>query len=479
MKFSELAKDLDEWELRGEAEISALCVDSRVASEGDLFFCFRGTHTDSHVFAAEAVRRGASAVVCEHELDLSCPQLIVPDGRRAMAQISAAFFGHPEKKMKIVGVTGTNGKTTVTHMLRNILEEAGQEVGLIGTLGASYRGKTVAPALTTPDPVFLFSLLSDMKRSGVETVVMEVSAHALALEKEIPITYEVGIFTNLTQDHLDFFGTMEKYGAAKATMFNNERCKFAVLNADDPFCATLIKGGMPYTTYGLENPSDAFALVDEESIRGFHAMLNLSDELCDAEIHLTGRHNLYNALAAAAAASRLGADTLAIARGLKRTERVDGRLERVGSFRGADIFVDFAHTPDGLEKSLAALREHCRGKLVLLFGCGGNRDRSKRARMGEIAARGCDFAVITSDNPRYEDPCEIIAEIERGFRPVSESYIAVEERERATEYAIKLLSKGDVLLVAGKGGETYQEIMGIKYSYNDKAVIKSILGKLV
>ncbi len=478
MKLSELANELTECEMRGEAEVSSLCVDSRVAGEGDLFFCFRGTNVDSHAFAADAVKRGACAVVCERPLDISCPQLLVPDGRKAMAELSAAFFSHPERSLRIVGITGTNGKTTVAHMLRNILAETGVSVGIIGTLGAGYANKTVAPALTTPDPVFLFSLLADMKKSGVSTVVMETSAHALALKKELPIVYEVGVFTNLTQDHLDFFGDMERYGEAKRSMFTRERCKFAVLNADDPFTATLEKGGMPYATYGLDTPADAFALADDESLGGSYAMLNLNDELCEAEIRLPGKHNLCNALAAAVAARRMGADLGAIARGLERTERVDGRLERVASFRGADIFVDFAHTPDGLKQSLLSLRAHCKGKLLLLFGCGGNRDSGKRPLMGEIAATYSDFSVITSDNPRYEDPCEIIAEIEAGYRPVSKNYVAVEERERATEYALKMLSKGDVLLVAGKGGETYQEIMGIKYSYNDKDVIKSLFGKL-
>ena len=477
MKLSELAKELPKKILKGDAEIFSLCTDSRIVGQGDLFFCYQGTHSDSHAFAEEAASRGAAALVCERELAIACPQLIVPDGRAAMAPLSAAFAGHPERKLKIIGVTGTNGKTTVTHMLYNILRAAGIEAGLIGTLGARYGKKTVAPALTTPDPDFLFPLLADMLRAGVQAVAMEVSAHALALGKDSPIVYDVGVFTNFTQDHLDFFGDMTAYGEAKKIMFLPERCKFAVLNADDPFSPELAKG-VPSTTYGLENPADCFALVESETVRGSRAMLNFSDELCEAKIPLTGRHNLYNALAAGAAARRLGVGLEEIAQGLRDTERVDGRLERVATFRGADIFVDFAHTPDGLEKSLSALKEHCTGRLILLFGCGGNRDTTKRPIMGETAARLCDFAVITSDNPRFEDPCAIISEIEAGYRKISKSYVAVEEREKATEYALGLLQKGDVLLVAGKGGETSQEIMGIKYSYNDKAVIKNLLGTM-
>lgn len=478
MKLSELSRDLPGKKCRGDAEILSLCTDSRVAGKGDLFFCFRGKNRDAHEFAREAEERGAAAIVCEYETDVKCAQLIVPDGREAMARISAAFYGHPERDLKIVGVTGTNGKTTVSHFLYRIFEEAGKKAGMIGTLGAKYGGREIPPALTTPDPVSLFSLLADMKKAGVETVVMEVSAHALALKKEIPITYEVAVFTNFTQDHLDFFGDMTAYGNAKRQLFTQNRCKFAVINADDPFSQTIGTDRLEFVTYGIESPADCFAVIENENISGSEAMFNLNDELAEVRIPLTGRHNVYNALAAACAARRLGIGLNEISRGISKTERVDGRLERVASFRGAEIFVDFAHTPDGLEKSLSALKSFCKGRLVVLFGCGGNRDAGKRPVMGETAAKLCDYAVLTSDNPRYEDPCEIIARIEQGFSAISKNYAVVEDREKATEFALGLLKKGDVLLVAGKGGETSQEIMGIKYGYNDKAVIRSLIGKL-
>lgn len=477
MRLYELAREIKGKCLK-DAEITGLCTDSRVAGGGDLFFCFCGEHVDAHDFAEDALERGAAAIVCERELPLSCSQLIVPDGREAMAKIAAAFYGHPERRMKIVGVTGTNGKTTTSYLLRSILRASGQSVGLIGTLGASYAGRTVAPDLTTPDPVALFSLLSDMQKAGVEVVVMEVSAHALALGKVAPICFEVGIFTNLTRDHLDFFGDMKSYGEAKKKLFSPEYCRFAVYNADDPFTLELLRFETPHTTFGLETPAEAFAIIEGETIHGSKVVMNLSDELCEAEIFLTGRYNVSNALAAACAAKTLGVALEQIAEGLGGVEHVDGRLECVASFRGAYVFVDFAHTPDGLEKSLICLKEHCEGRLIILFGCGGNRDEGKRRLMGETAAKLSDFCVITSDNPRFEEPCKIIAEIEEGFAAVSREYTAVEERYKAIEYALKLLKEGDVLLVAGKGGETYQEIMGIKYDFNDKDVIKSIIGKL-
>ena len=476
MKLSELAAELGQAELTGDAEVRGLCTDSRTAGEGDLFFCFRGTREDAHLYAAEAADRGAAAIVCERKLSLSVPQLVVPDGREAMARIAAAFYAHPEREMKMIGITGTNGKTTTAAMTVAVLQASGIPAGRIGTLGAEYGGICVPPSLTTPDPVTLFSLLRDMADAGMKAAVMEVSAHALALKKEAPVLYDVAVFTNLSRDHLDFFGTMERYAAAKKLLFTREKCAYAVLNADDAFARSLSSEEVPHIFYGLETPADAFALVESDTLHGVRAVLNLQDELCEVRIPMTGRHNLSNALAAACAARRLGAGTGAIARGLADV-RVEGRLEWIAHFHGGDIFVDFAHTPDGLEKSLLALREHCAGRLIVLFGCGGNRDAGKRAKMGETAARFADFTVITSDNPRYEDAYSIISAIEAGFCPISSEYVAIEERERAIRYAVELLSEGDILLVAGKGGEKYQEIMGIKYDYDDKTFLEKLVGK--
>ena len=472
MKLSELSRELAGAVLKGDAEIRSLATDSRVAGEGDLFFCMRGTHADSHLFAAEAEERGAAAVLSEHDTGVSIPQLIVPDAREAMARAAAAFYGHPERDLTLIGVTGTNGKTTVTHMLYEIFTAAGKACGRIGTLGAKYGATEVPPALTTPDPVALFSLLSDMKRAGTRIVAMEVSAHALALKKVAPICYDAAVFTNFTQDHLDFFGDMQTYGAAKKLLFTASHCREAILNADDEFSRALEV--TPQTTYGIEYPADCFAIIEEESIEGTRMLLNLEDDLAEVFLPMAGRHNVSNALAAAACAHRLGVPCGEIAEGVSRV-RVDGRLERVGERNGAPVFVDFAHTPDGIQKSLAALRPYCKGRLILLFGCGGNRDREKRPLMGAAAARYADFTVLTSDNPRFEDPAAILSEIEEGMRPLTENYVAIEEREEATRYAVGLLKEGDILLIAGKGGETEQEIMGIKYSYNDKTIVKNIL----
>jgi UDP-N-acetylmuramoyl-L-alanyl-D-glutamate--2,6-diaminopimelate ligase len=386
-----------------------------------MFFCLTGGKIDSHIFAHDAQAVGAAAVVCERELELDIPQIIVPDSRQAMSLMAAKYYGNPAERLKIVGITGTNGKTTVSYMLSSILQRAGKNTAVVGTLGIYYGKKQIAPELTTPDPIFLQKTLADMVKCGVEYVVAEISAHALYYKKDAGITYAACIFTNFTQDHLDFFDNMKNYKEAKKLLFSKEKCPVAVLNGDDALGREIGKmrakdKSLQTVFYGLNAPSDSFAVLTSETLRGTEFMLNLSDNLCRVSLPMTGKHNVYNAMAAATCAYVLGIRTESIAGGLNNMRPVRGRLEHVAKFRGADIFVDFAHTPDGLEKSLAALKPHCKGRLICLFGCGGNRDRSKRALMGETVARKADYAVLTSDNPRYEDPLDIIAEIERGYR---------------------------------------------------------------
>ncbi|MDE5722168.1 MAG: UDP-N-acetylmuramoyl-L-alanyl-D-glutamate--2,6-diaminopimelate ligase [Clostridia bacterium] len=478
MKLGALLQSISYKEFTGnaETEISGLCTDSQKIRQGELFFCYEGENHDSHDFAEEAVAAGAAAIVCERKLDLSLPQIIVEDGRSAVAPLARAYYGYADKKMKMVAVTGTNGKTTTTYMLESIFKAAGRKTGVIGTLGISYSGKFISPELTTPDPVFLHNILADMAVCGVEFVFMEVSAHALHFGKIDGIHYEVGIFTNFTQDHLDFFGNMHDYADSKKLLFKDGRCGYAVINSDDKLGRKMLSELNGAISYGLKNPADVFAVDVAEKINGTSFVINIFDELYEMNLNIPALHNVYNAMSASACAKILGVSTENIAAGLNNLKTVEGRLERVARYNGAEIFVDFAHTPDGLEKSLQALKKLCKGKLYCLFGCGGNRDKTKRPLMGEIAARNADFCIVTSDNPRFEDPYEIITQIEAGIRLTGKEYVTVTERETATEYAIKLLSLGDILLVAGKGGEYYQEIMGIKHSYNDNEVIKKIIG---
>ena len=462
-----------------EREISTLFIDSRQQVANGLFFCFKGANSDGHAYAKEAIRNGAVALVTERQLFVDVPQIIVENAREALGLLSSVFYGNPSEKMKIVGITGTNGKTTVSYMLASILRAANKRVGVIGTLGISYEKTHIFSDLTTPDPILLHNTLSDMYMRGVEYVVMEVSAHALYYKKTAGLRFCACIFTNLTQDHLDFFNVMPAYQDAKRKLFLPEVCPIAVLNGDDEAGRAFGKmremEGAKTLYYGLATPTDAFAVITDESARGTEGMFNVNDNLCRVGLSLVGRHNVYNALAAATCAVELGVDMGSVAQGLTALQGVEGRLQWIATHEGGDIYVDFAHTPDGLSRVLDALRQHCKGRLICLFGCGGNRDKAKRPIMGEIVAKKADFAILTSDNPRYEDPLDIIGAIEKGYRRFSSRYVIVPDRRRAMEYGLDFLQKGDILLVAGKGGEEYQEIMGIKYPFKDHDIIQTIL----
>lgn len=462
-----------------EREISTLTTDSRKKVENGLFFCLKGGESDGHAYATEAIKNGAVALVTERQLFVDVPQIVVENARETLGVLASVFYGAPSEKLKVVGISGTNGKTTTSYMLASVLQAANKRVGVIGTLGIRYGEKRIPCDLTTPDPVLLQSTLADMFMCGVEYVVMEVSAHALYYKKTAGVRFAACIFTNFTQDHLDFFNAMPAYKDAKRKLFLPEICPIAILNGDDEtgreFGKMREESGAKSLYYGLNSPSDAFAIVTDESAKGTECMLNVNDKLSRVTLSLVGRHNVYNALAAAACAVELGISAETVAQGLTNVKAIEGRLQWVGECSGANVYVDFAHTPDGLERTLDALRQHCKGRLICLFGCGGNRDKMKRPIMGEIVAKKADFAILTSDNPRYEDPLDIIAGIEKGYRRFSVRYVIVPDRKRAIEYALDFLQKGDVLLVAGKGGEEYQEIMGIKYPFNDHDIIKKAL----
>ena len=493
MKLSLLLSALTEYQTKAmkdivsldEVEISGICFDSREIKKGDLFVCLAGEKHNGHDFVLQAEKLGAVGVVCDKELDCKILQIIVSDTRSALALLSAEFYMNPSKRLTVIGVTGTNGKTTTANMLAEILRAAGKRVGVIGTLGVVYGRKTFATGLTTPDPVILQKTLYEMAEAKIEYVVMEVSAHALYYKKTVGVKFAGCIFTNFTQDHLDFFKDMKKYKKAKMKLLKPEISPFAVVNADDSlardiFClrqSSDLKKRTKTVFYGLKNPADCFAVLTSESLKDVNFLLNINDDLANISLKLIGIHNVYNALAAATCAKELGVSTDDIERGLNSLKKVNGRLERIGEYNGGQIFVDFAHTPDGLEKSLRALKKYCKGRLVCVFGCGGNRDKEKRPVMGAVASTWADFCYLTSDNPRDEEPSRIIADIESGIENKYFDYFVVTDRTRAVTLALKGLKNGDVLLVAGKGGEEYQEIKGIKCPYKDEDLIKSLLEK--
>ena len=471
MKLSELF----EINFGSDAEITGIAFDTAEVKRGDLFFCLCGNARDGHKFLPEAIEKGAIAAVVEKEQPIPIPQIIVPDTRHALAVTAKKFYGNAADRLNISAVTGTNGKTTTTYLLKNILEENGKIVGLIGTNEVSYCGKMRTSTLTTPDPVELHRTLSDMAKSGVTHVVTEASAHALALKKLDGIVFASVGFTNLTRDHLDYFGDMTHYGKAKARLFETERSRSKVINIDDSFGAKLYTDCGKAVTYGKKG------FVSAENVGyssdGTEFKLKICDEKKNVCLSLPGKYNLYNALCAAGMAFGMGINVQGIARGLSVPITVSGRFETIKCSRGT-VVIDYAHTDDGLKNLLSAVRGIATGRVITVFGCGGNRDKTKRPLMWKAAAEYSDFVVLTSDNPRFEKPEDIISDVLDGIKiaqPVE--YSVQPDRYKAIETALTVMENGDIVVVAGKGAEKYQEINGIKYPFDDKEIVYKLLAE--
>lgn len=466
------ALDLEALNEYEDCEISSLafCLDD--VKKGSLFFCLDGVNIDGHTLAQEAANRGAKAFVCEKKLDDSLLQVLVKSSRRQLALSSAAFYGHPARSLKIIAVTGTNGKTTTSYIIKGILESAGSKVGLIGTNCIMVGEKKSAAVLTTPDPTDLHRIFAEMLSQGVEYVVMEASAHALWLHKLDGIVFEVAAFTNLTRDHLDFFGTMEKYAQAKRKLFTSSMAKKCVINVDDTFGRELAVECENSVTYGSENPSDIFAIDLKMSTGGLDYYLNSFDDIAEVKFNLPGRFNMYNTLCAAAVAAALDLPLKFVVRGIRRVTKIDGRFNMIGMSK-CSVIIDFAHTPDGLESILSSIREFAEGRIITVFGCGGDRDKTKRPIMGAVVASLSDITVVTSDNPRSESPEAIMDDIICGIK--GKDYVCIEDRKTAIKYAIDTAKQGDIVLIAGKGAETYQEIGGVKYDYNDERYVMELI----
>ena len=382
--------------------------------------------------------------------------------------------------MKLVGITGTKGKTTTTYLFKSIMEAAQVPYGIIGTTGC-FAGKTKMPCkLTTPDPIEMFSILSIMANAGVEVVCMEVSAHALALRKLCGVVFEAAAYTNLSQDHLDFFGTMDRYFEAKRLLFQHGMVRNAAINVDEETSARMREGlTCPQVTYGISEPADVFARDIEISESGVSFTLSLRDLHAErVRLLLTGMFNVYNALAAASLAMILGASLTQIRQGLEAVVSVPGRVEMLKTDTPYRVLLDYSHSPDALDNILHTVREFCRGRIILVFGCGGNRDTGKRPIMGEIAGRLADYSILTSDNPRFEDPMDILRAIESGIAPTGASYEVVEDRREAIRQAMEMAVGGDVIVLAGKGHETYQDICGVKHPFDEKAVVAELLQEM-
>ncbi len=483
MLFSELLKDVPTiLETRGDTgvEIASLVTNSRDEAQNGLFFCIRGMRFDAHAFAPQAVENGCVALVVEDFVDVPVAQARVENVRSAMAYIASAFYGHPERSLRMLGVCGTKGKTTTSFLLKAILEAAGYKTGLIGTTGNLIGDKHLPSNMTTPDPVDLHRCLRQMADEGVTAVSMEVSAHAVDMHRLDGVPFEAACFTNLSQDHLDYFYTMENYFQTKKRFFLEGAVKNAALNADDEYSERIQKEiRIPYITYGISANADVFARDIEISETGVSFSILLRGlENVTIRMRLTGMFNVYNALAAASLAMILGIDKAAIKAGLESVKAVPGRVEMLDTNTPYRVILDYAHSPDALENVLSTVRAFTRNRLIVLVGCGGDRDHGKRPIMGEIVGRLADFSILTSDNPRTEDPNVILRSIELGMKRTKGRYVVIENRREAIRYALEMGREGDVIILAGKGNETYQDIMGVKRPFDEKVVVRELLAQM-
>ena len=460
-----------------DVEITDVCQDSREVTPGALFVALKGYETDGHLYIKQAVENGAAAVVCERAAEgIGVPYVLVHDSRGALPYIASAFFGYPSRDMKVIGVTGTNGKTTITHLIRSILMANGAKVGLIGTISSQIGDEIIESERTTPDTLDLQRLFARMRDAGCRYVVMEVSSHALSLHRVDAVAFECGILSNITQDHLDFHKTMEAYFEAKATLF--ERARMSVINLDDGYAESLIArafGGV--STYSAErNEADIVAKDIKLHADSVEFVLVSVGEIHRVTLPIPGMFSVYNALAAIACCRALGLEFEQMIEPLKTQAVVKGRAEVVPTpGKEYTVMIDYAHTPDGLENIIKTAKGFAAGRIITLFGCGGDRDKTKRPIMGEIATRLSDVSVITSDNPRTEIPGDIIKDIVAGIRQDAE-HLIIENRREAIAEALAMAGPGDVIILAGKGHETYQEIDHVKHHFDEREVVAECLG---
>lgn len=459
-----------------ETEITGVSYDSRRTKPGDLFVAMTGFATDGHQYIGKALENGAAAVLCQQTPETDCPYIQTEDSRRALAVVGANWFHHPASGMTMIAVTGTNGKTTTTYLLKAILEQVlGAKVGLIGT-NQNMIGQEVIPTeRTTPESFEVQHLFRQMADAGCTHVVMEVSSHALALDRVYGVRYQVGIFTNLTQDHLDFHKTMEAYCDAKAILFRN--CGTGVVNADDPWTPRLMRNAScKVLTYAEHAPADLRA--ENIGLGADHIAFDAvtETERVPVRVNIPGGFMVYNTLDVLGAALALGIPLKDSARVLAAVPHVKGRVEVVPTpGRDYTVLIDYAHSPDGLKNVLSSVQGFAKGRTIALFGCGGDRDRTKRPKMGKTAAEHADFLVITTDNPRTEKPGAIIEDILPGLEGSVTPYTVIEDRVEAIHWAMDHAEAGDVIVLCGKGHETYQEINHVKHHMDEREIVADYL----
>lgn len=459
-----------------EQKITEVCFDYRKVIPGSLFVAIRGFVTDGNRFVGEALERGAVAVVTAVEPKTEIPYILVSSDRLALAQIGANYYNHPAKSMKLIGITGTNGKTSASLLLKHILETVCKaKVGLVGTMCIMIGQRYIPAERTTPESLDLHRIFAEMRDAGCEYVVMEVSSHAIALERVGGLTFDVAAFTNLTEDHLDFHKTMENYCDTKAILFS--RCERAVVNCDDGWCERITRN---CTCSTLTVSAQKQASLRAEDIRLFSNAVvfcaKTAEDKAQIKVQIPGEFTVYNAMTALGCGLQLGIPFQSAAAALETAKGIKGRVEVVPT-PGKDytVLIDYAHTPDGLENVLSTARGFCEGRLIVVFGCGGDRDPIKRPVMGRIGAELADWVIITSDNPRTEEPMTIIKDIVKGIPADKKNYEIIENRVSSIHHAMDIARKHDIIILAGKGHETYQEINGVKYHLDEREVVASHL----
>ena len=461
---------------KGNIHISGITSDSREIKEGYAFVCVSGVADDGHNYAADAANKGAVAVITEREMGVR-NEIVVSDTHEVYADMCANWFGKPADSLKLIGVTGTNGKTSITYMLKSILECAGYKVGLIGTIQNMIGDEAIPTKNTTPGVYELNRLFALMKQKGCQYVVMEVSSHALHQKRVCNLSFDAAIFTNLTQDHLDYHITMENYLDAKKMLF--KMCKTAIVNSDDDYCAQLIEGlDCKIVSYSLADASTYSAKAVKYYPASVEYELVSNDILNHIKFNTGGKFSVYNSMCAAVTALELGLTISVVADAIKNIEGIKGRAESVPTGRDFTVIIDYAHTPDGLKNILKTFRDCKKNRVIALFGCGGDRDKTKRPIMGNIAVRYANYVIVTSDNPRSEDPDKIIKDILEGTSGSAVPVKVIENRIDAIKYAVSIAEAGDIIVLAGKGHETYQILNTGTIHLDEREIVREALCEL-
>ena len=476
MLLSNLLENVDVESIKGSVDIAVqnVAFDTKDVVEGSVFVCLKGRTTDGHLFVDIALAKGAVVIVCNEDVYAGEATVVrVKDTRIALAVMASNFFGNPSKMLKIIGVIGTNGKSTTAYLIHKMLTDSGIPCGLIGTMYVEYAGKREQADMTTPDPTNLHALFKKMLDSGCKWVIMEISAHAIALNKLYGVFVNTAIFTNLSQDHLDFFDNLNNYKICKKSFFDAKNIGCALVNVDDDCGREIIEEcNAPVLTYGLDNPADCFAIDYNPNVDGCRYVINMLDEILPIYTHLYGKFNVYNVLSATLAVKMAGVDNASIMTSLEKITPPAGRFNVFHSM-GRTYIIDFAHTPDGMYNVLKESRKLTDKRLIVVFGCGGDRDVSKRPIMGKIASEMADVVVVTSDNPRTESRKSIAQDIIAGMCGKAKLFVEL-DRGKAIELAKELSMQGDVVLIAGKGSENYIDEMGVKKPYSDIAQLVRI-----